>query len=72
MIALRLDILVTPMERTIVTTVARPSGIAATASDTAIISVLSIVAAVSALRVPSTAARIRLTANITTQMPMTR
>ena len=37
MIALRFDIFVTPMESTIVTTVARPSGIAATASETAII-----------------------------------
>jgi hypothetical protein len=35
--ALRFDIFVTPMERTIVTTVASPSGIAATASDIAII-----------------------------------
>ena len=35
--ALRFDILVTPMERTIVTTVASPSGIAATAREIAII-----------------------------------
>ena len=35
MIALLLDIFVTPIERTIVTTVARPSGIAATASEIA-------------------------------------
>ena len=72
MIALRFDIFVTPMESTIVTTVARPSGIAATASETAIINVLRIVGATSALSEPSTPARIRLTAKITTQMPMTR
>ena len=71
-IALRFDMLVTPIESTIVTTVARPSGIAATASDTATINVSSIVAAVFALSVPVAAARIILTAKITAQMPITR
>ena len=42
MIALRFDILVTPIERTMVTTVASPSGIAATARDMAIIKELRI------------------------------
>ena len=37
MMAFRLDMLVTPMESTMVTTAARPSGIAATARDTATI-----------------------------------
>ena len=72
MIALRLDIFVTPIESTIVTTVASPSGIAATARDTAIINVLRMVVAVSALREPSMPALISETANITTQMPSTR
>ena len=35
MMALRFDMLVTPMDSTTVTTAARPSGIAATASETA-------------------------------------
>ncbi len=35
MTALRLDMFVTPMDSTTVTTVARPSGMAATASETA-------------------------------------
>ena len=34
--ALRLDILVTPIDKTIVTTAAKPSGIAATASEIAV------------------------------------
>ncbi len=44
--ALRLDILVTPIERTIVTSAAKPSGMAATAKDTAIINVSSILSPV--------------------------
>ena len=72
MIALRFDMLVTPIDSTIVTTVASPSGIAATASDTAIINVLRMVLAVSDFNVPSTPARMSDTANITTQMPSTR
>ena len=43
MTALRLDMLVTPMESTMVTTVARPSGMAATARDTATMKVLMMV-----------------------------
>ena len=65
MMALRFDILVTPMESTIVTTAASPSGIAATARETATIKVLRIVS----LLIP---ARIRPTAKITAQMPTTR
>ena len=41
MIALRLDILVTPMDSTTVTTAASPSGIAATARETATMKELS-------------------------------
>jgi len=42
MIALRFDIFVTPIERTTVTTAASPSGIAATARETATIKEFSI------------------------------
>ena len=46
MMALRLDMLVTPMESTMVTTAARPSGMAATARETATIKVLKMVSPV--------------------------
>ena len=42
MIAFLFDMLVTPIERTMVTTVASPSGIAATASEIAIMKELRI------------------------------
>ena len=64
--ALRLLMLVTPIESTIVTTVASPSGIAATARLTATIKV-------SRMTLPSKEpARHRLKAKIKTQMPITR
>ena len=70
MIAFRLDMLVTPMESTIVTTAARPSGIAATARETAIIKESRNVSPV----MPSglMAARSKPTAKITIQIPTTR
>ena len=59
------DMFVTPIESTIVTTAASPSGIAATARETATIKVLRIVSPlIPALRRP--------TAKITTQIPITR
>ena len=65
MIALRLDILVTPIESTTVTTAARPSGIAATASETATIKESS------ANLKSSEPARSSCTPNTITQMPST-
>ena len=65
MMALRLDIFVTPMESTMVTTAARPSGIAATARDTATIKVLRMVS-------PLIPERNSPTAKITAQIPITR
>ena len=65
MIALRRDMLVTPMDSTTVTTAARPSGIAATARDTAIMKEFS---TVSKVKPP---ARSICTPKITTQMPST-
>ena len=64
-IALRFDMLVTPMDKTTVTTAASPSGMAATASDTAIMKELS---TTSKLIPP---ARRSCTANMTTHMPRT-
>ena len=61
MMALRFDIFVTPIDSTTVTTAARPSGIAATASDTAIMNESSIT---STSKLP---ARSICTANTTTQ-----
>ena len=58
-------IFVTPIERTIVTTAARPSGIAATARLTATINVSIITSGV------NSPALITPTANITTQIPRT-
>ena len=66
MMAFLLDILVTPMESTIVTTATRPSGIAATARLTAIINVSRKTAPV------MSPARIRLTPKITTHIASTR
>ena len=65
MTALRFDIFVTPMERTIVTTAARPSGIAATARLTASMKVSS---STSAENFP---ARMTPVTNMTIQMAMT-
>ena len=65
MTALRLDMLVTPMESTTVTTAASPSGMAATARLTATMKVDS---TTSKWKSP---ARIRLNANTNTQMPST-
>ena len=65
MMAFLLDILVTPMERTMVTTATRPSGIAATARLTAIIKVSRKTSPVT-----SPALR-RLTPKITTQIANT-
>ena len=65
MIALRRDMFVTPMERTTVTTAASPSGMAATASETAIMKELRMT---SKLKPP---ARRSCTAKMTTQMPST-
>ncbi len=57
--------LVTPIDKTIVTTVAKPSGIAATAKLTAIINVLK-------TTLPSISpARNKLNANINAQIPKT-
>ena len=69
MMAFRLDMLVTPMESTMVTTAARPSGIAATARETATMKVLKMVSPV----IPSGVilARNRPTAKITAQIPTT-
>ena len=64
MMAFRLDILVTPMESTMVTTAARPSGIAATARDTATIKEFK-------MELPLKPERMRPTAKITAQMPST-
>ena len=64
--ALALDILVTPMDSTTVTTVARPSGIAATARETAIMKVFS-----TAVRLNSPPMK-RLKAKMNTQMMSTR
>lgn len=64
MMAFRLDILVTPMESTMVTTAARPSGIAATARDTATIKEFK-------MELPLKPERMRPTAKITAQMPRT-
>ena len=64
MIAFRFDMFVTPMESTIVTTAASPSGIAATARETATIKVSRIASPlIPDLKSP--------TAKITTQMPTT-
>ncbi len=68
--ALRLLIFVTPIESTIVTTAARPSGIAATARETATINVPSIPSKVTPA--PVTALRITSRAKINTQIPSTR
>ena len=65
MMALRRDMFVTPMDSTIVTTAARPSGMAATASDTAIMNESTIR---SMLKL---SARSSCTAKMTTQMPST-
>ena len=65
MTALRLDMLVTPMDRTTVTTVARPSGMAATASETATMKVSRMVEALNSPAV------IRLKMKMKMQMPMT-
>ena len=65
MTALRLDILVTPMESTTVTTVARPSGMAATARETATMKVDSTVSR------SNRPAEIRLNTKMNTQMPST-
>ena len=65
MTALRLDILVTPMDSTMVTTAASPSGMAATARETATMKVLMMV---SRWKSP---ARSRLNRKINTQMPST-
>ena len=62
--AFLLDILVTPMESTMVTTAARPSGIAATARETATIKEFK-------MEVPLKPDRMRPTAKITAQMPRT-
>ena len=67
--ALRFDIFVTPIDKTIVTTAARPSGIAATASDTATIKNESVDDNVTAS--PTTSARIISNAKINTHMPKT-
>ena len=66
MTALRFDIFVTPIERTIVTTAASPSGTAATARLTAIINVFII-----ASNVTFGTMRRTLTAKTMTQMPRT-
>ena len=66
MTALRLDMLVTPMDSTMVTTVARPSGMAATARLTATMKVLTMVS------MSNRPARSRLKAKMNTQMPSTR
>ena len=63
--ALRLDMFVTPIESTTVTTAARPSGMAATARETATMKLSS-----TTLKL-SPPARSICTANMTTQMPST-
>ena len=63
--ALRLDIFVTPMDSTMVTTAARPSGMAATARLTAIMKVSIITSKV------SLPARSTPTAKMAAQMPST-
>ena len=65
MMALRLDMLVTPMDSTTVTTAAKPSGMAATARETAIMKESS---ATSRENVP---ARHSCTPKISTQIPST-
>ena len=67
MIAFLLDMFVTPMDSTTVTTAANPSGIAATASDTATMNVSSS----SAPLMPALPARSTPTPKITAQMPST-
>ena len=69
MMAFLFDMLVTPMESTIVTTAASPSGMAATARDTATMKVSSMVSPV----IPSGLkfALIRPTPNMITQIPIT-
>ena len=68
-IAWRLAILVTPSESTMVTTATRPSGMAATASETATIKVSS--RAVGSVRTLPTPWRMISTPKITTQMTIT-
>ena len=70
MIALFLLIFVTPIDRTIVTTAASPSGMAATASEMATMKVSRIPENVTVPVV--TYILIRSMAKITTQMPSTR
>ena len=65
MMAFRRDILVTPMDSTMVTTAARPSGMAATARDTATMKEWSMISKLKPL------ARRICTPKITTQMPST-
>ena len=69
MTAFLLLILVTPIERTIVTTAARPSGIAATASETATIKVSRTVLKLTAS--PTINERTISNAKINTQIPRT-
>ena len=63
--ALRFDMLVTPMDKTTVTTAASPSGIAATARETAIMKEFRMTSKF------SPPARRSCTAKITTQIPST-
>ena len=65
MMALRLDMLVTPMESTTVTTAARPSGMAATARETATMKLSRMTSN------SNPPARSICTAKMTTQMPRT-